>query len=189
MTLSAAVADADLAYARVAADLAAPVKLAVTSSSYPLCPRQKSPAAAQELTAGLGRRPRRFRGALPAAGAEEPERRIDFAEVGRRPQILKVGAVLADQRVHGHDERPGEGRRRPGTGGGPSFHLDLSGAVELVTQDGAHRSEGPQFHPARLQLAGTRHAVTLALTANLRPDHLPYRSIKRGVTCSVSLRE
>ena len=133
------------------------MKLAIAPFHHRPLHRVETPAAAHQFAA-VRRVGRRRTVARPAASAERSGSRVRLAEVRRGAEVDEVGV--------GRLAEPGRACHQFATRSAASL-LDLDGRVESLAQDGADLAERRHRPPAGLQLARPRHAVTLALYANV----------------------
>lgn len=143
-----------------ALDRAAPVEFAAAPLHNLHFVRVKAAAAAHQLAAvdGLGGFV-----ALPPTGAQDPVLEVVVTEIGAGVQVDEVlVCVWLELGVFGHQH----------FGGSNLALFHLRGSVEFLLEDVAHFAEGGHGFPARLELAGARHTVTLALHPHVVQDGL-----------------
>jgi len=155
----------ELPHARVALHVAAPVELAAAALRRQTRGAGVAAAAAQPPAAVQTRR-RRI--ALPPLGAQAASGRVVVAVLRRGCSEHQVGGRQFAE-VHG------VGQELQATA--HSLRSHLRRAVELVLQGLSYLTEAGHVPPARLELAGAGHAVTLAPHPHALLQQLPARLV------------
>ena len=159
-----------LSSTRVALDLTAPFKFAVTPFGDLARARLEAPPTAHEFAA-VDRLTRLV--AQPPARAQRSRSLVAATEVGRLAQVHQVcGRVLLEGGHFGRQDLIVRSRVVA------EYHL--GGIVKVLFNACADEAEVGHLVPAGARLAAARHAVTLALDLHVGRDHL---SINQSIIC------